>query len=156
MSLLESSIRVVDDLPNESDFFDNKSDDKDSGINLRSDSAASLSELNGKLYCSLFVDLNSQLKDVTFQDVVSNLPEDWENLDFHRKKSCILSNIYSTCVNKAINHLEILQNAIDKWYVEASHGFKSVVLMCISFFFLIKGWLKIPDQRIRIHDMRRI
>ena len=52
-----------------------------------------------------------------------NLPDSWASLDFERKKSCILSNIYSTCVTKAINHLELIQNAIDKWYIFASNSF---------------------------------
>lgn len=45
------------------------------------------------------------------------MPDNWTNFDFKRKKSCILSNVYSTCVTKAINHLEALQDSIDKWFL---------------------------------------
>jgi hypothetical protein len=49
MSCIESSIPVVDE--NDIDIFDDKStDDKDSGINLRSASAASSSESNGMFF----------------------------------------------------------------------------------------------------------
>lgn len=41
------------------------------------------------------------------------LPANWPDYDFHRKKSCLLSRIFSTCVTKAINHLELVQNAIE-------------------------------------------
>ncbi len=42
------------------------------------------------------------------------LPENWPDYDFHRKKSCLLSRIFSTCITKAINHLELVQNAIEE------------------------------------------
>mgnify|MGYP007021849284 CR=1 FL=1 len=41
------------------------------------------------------------------------LPANWPDYDFHRKKSCLLNRIFSTCVTKAINHLELVQNAIE-------------------------------------------
>lgn len=41
------------------------------------------------------------------------LPANWPDYDFHRKKSCLLSRIFSTCVTKAINHLELVQNTIE-------------------------------------------
>jgi hypothetical protein len=43
------------------------------------------------------------------------LPENWTSYDFNRKKSCLLTNIYSTCVTKAINHLDLLQSSMEKW-----------------------------------------
>lgn len=42
------------------------------------------------------------------------LPANWPDYDFHRKKSCLLSRIFSTCVTKAINHLELVQDAIEQ------------------------------------------
>ena len=42
-----------------------------------------------------------------------DLPINWPEFDFHRKKSCLLSRIFSTCVTKAIHHLELVQNAIE-------------------------------------------
>jgi hypothetical protein len=43
-----------------------------------------------------------------------DLPANWPDYDFHRKKSCLLSRIFSTCITKAINHLELVQNAIEE------------------------------------------
>jgi len=54
---------------------------------------------------------------VLILDLIAHLPENWIQLDFKNKKSCILSNIYSTCVTKAISHLEALQNCIENWIV---------------------------------------
>ncbi|RNA10686.1 hypothetical protein BpHYR1_038846 [Brachionus plicatilis] len=51
----------------------------------------------------------------TNHEKTDELPDDWTSYNFERKRSCILSNIYSTCVTKAINHLESLQLSIDKW-----------------------------------------
>lgn len=67
-------------------------------------------ELSGKFYYLVFIN-----KKLYFQD---DLPDDWTTYNFERKRSCILSNIYSTCVTKAINHLESLQLSIDKWYLD--------------------------------------
>ncbi|CAF2707819.1 unnamed protein product [Rotaria sp. Silwood2] len=50
------------------------------------------------------------------------LPENWPEYDFHRKKSCVLSRIFSTCVTKAINHLELVQNAIERKDAETKKG----------------------------------
>ncbi|CAF0773603.1 unnamed protein product [Brachionus calyciflorus] len=50
-----------------------------------------------------------------FLDEMNDVPDEWMTYDFERKRSCILSNIYSTCVTNAINHLEALQISIDKW-----------------------------------------
>ncbi|CAF3685099.1 unnamed protein product [Rotaria sp. Silwood1] len=50
------------------------------------------------------------------------LPANWPEYDFHRKKSCVLSRIFSTCVTKAINHLELVQNAIERKDAEIKKG----------------------------------
>ncbi|CAF1263266.1 unnamed protein product [Rotaria magnacalcarata] len=50
------------------------------------------------------------------------LPDNWPEFDFHRKKSCLLSRIFSTCVTKAINHLELVQNAIERKEEETKTG----------------------------------
>ncbi|CAF3517427.1 unnamed protein product [Rotaria socialis] len=50
------------------------------------------------------------------------LPDNWPEFDFHRKKSCLLSRIFSTCVTKAINHLELVQNAIERKEEETKAG----------------------------------
>ena len=52
---------------------------------------------------------NFSLKTIVFlgnldDDDDFELPANWPDLDFHRKKSCLLSRIFSTCVTKAINH----------------------------------------------------
>lgn len=36
-----------------------------------------------------------------------------------KKPSCILTNVVSTCVNKASSHLELLQTLIEEWFVNA-------------------------------------
>ena len=35
-----------------------------------------------------------------------------------KKPSCILTNVVSTCVNKASSHLELLQTLIEEWFVQ--------------------------------------
>ena len=85
------------------------SDEKESIIR----SISSESSDHGKL---LFIfALNYPILFNFFLDPFNHLPPNWINFDFKRKKSCLLSSIYSTCVTKAINHLEALQNAIDSW-----------------------------------------
>ena len=34
-----------------------------------------------------------------------------------KKPSCTLTNVVSTCVNKASSHLELLQSLIEEWFV---------------------------------------
>ncbi|CAF0724969.1 unnamed protein product [Adineta steineri] len=49
----------------------------------------------------------------SFDDDDFQLPANWPDYDFERKKSCLFSRVFSTCVTKAINHLELVQNAIE-------------------------------------------
>lgn len=35
-----------------------------------------------------------------------------------KKPSCILTNVVSTCVNKASAHLELLQTLIEEWFAQ--------------------------------------
>jgi hypothetical protein len=73
-----------------------------------------LSNENDSLHNVLSV--SSDANDLYEQiDPFIDLPERFANLAFEGKKSCILTNIYSTCVTKAISHLELIQNAIDNW-----------------------------------------
>ncbi|CAF0745840.1 unnamed protein product [Adineta ricciae] len=50
------------------------------------------------------------------------LPANWPDYDFQRKKSCLFSRVFCTCVTKAINHLELVQNAIEQKDVSAKRG----------------------------------
>jgi len=85
-----------------------------SDIEEQRDTVSELSSHHSNIAQSLSIS-NSFRSDL--QDLVLNLPENWAQLDFKSKKSCILSNIYSTCVTKAISHLEALQNCIETWYI---------------------------------------
>lgn len=60
--------------------------------------------------------LNLSLIDL---DKVYPLPENWPKLpQIFRRRSCEFTTSTEPCVNKAISHLELLQNVIDEWNKE--------------------------------------
>ncbi|KAL4236342.1 hypothetical protein ACF0H5_004729 [Mactra antiquata] len=53
------------------------------------------------------------------EDKVAPLPENWPKLpQIYRRRSCELTTSTNPCINKAISHLELLQNVIDEWSKE--------------------------------------
>ncbi|XP_059162874.1 coiled-coil domain-containing protein 178-like [Physella acuta] len=50
-------------------------------------------------------------------DKVYPLPENWPKISqlSKRPRSCVLSNISTPCVKKAVSYIELFQNAIDEW-----------------------------------------
>ncbi|UJR14680.1 hypothetical protein I4U23_001673 [Adineta vaga] len=58
----------------------------------------------------------------SFDDDDFELPANWPDYDFQRKKSCLFSRVFCTCVTKAINHLELVQNAIEQKDISTKRG----------------------------------
>lgn len=51
------------------------------------------------------------------RDKIYPLPENWPKLpQIFRRRSCELTKASSPCVNKAVSHLELLQNVIEDWF----------------------------------------
>lgn len=60
------------------------------------------------------------------QDKVYPLPDNWPKLpQIFRRRSCELTTATSPCVNKAISHLELLQNVIEDWSHEKEEEIRS-------------------------------
>ncbi|XP_053395665.1 coiled-coil domain-containing protein 178-like [Mercenaria mercenaria] len=60
------------------------------------------------------------------QDKLYPLPENWPKLpQIFRRRSCELTTTTSPCVNKAVSHLELLQNVIEDWSQEKEEEIKS-------------------------------
>ena len=54
---------------------------------------------------------------ICFPDKIYPLPENWPKLpQIFRRRSCELTKANSPCVNKAVSHLELLQNVIEDWF----------------------------------------
>ncbi|XP_060608579.1 coiled-coil domain-containing protein 178-like [Ruditapes philippinarum] len=60
------------------------------------------------------------------QDKLYPLPENWPKLpQIFRRRSCELTTTTAPCVNKAVSHLELLQNVIEDWSQEKEEEIKS-------------------------------
>ncbi|WAR24311.1 CC178-like protein [Mya arenaria] len=59
-------------------------------------------------------------------DKVFPLPENWPKIpQIFRRRSCELTMATSPCVNKAVSHLELLQNVIEDWSKEKVYEIQS-------------------------------
>lgn len=59
-------------------------------------------------------------------DKIYPLPENWPKLpQIFRRRSCELTTTTSPCVNKAVSHLELLQNVIEEWSQEKEEEIRS-------------------------------
>ncbi|XP_050402301.1 coiled-coil domain-containing protein 178 [Patella vulgata] len=54
------------------------------------------------------------------------LPENWPQIpQLDGRRSCELTNSTLPCVNKAVSHLQLLQNIINDWFIQAEEEIKS-------------------------------
>lgn len=61
------------------------------------------------------------------------LPSNWPCIpQLFRRRSCELTQSTLPCINKAIAHLELIQNVIDDWYKERGTGVHKTVSISVS------------------------
>jgi hypothetical protein len=84
-------------------------------VNESNNTISSLSSTQSQSVVVVYNTIVNQVEMNEEQDPFLNLPANWIQLPFQRKKSCLLTTSHTTCVTKAINYLEALQNCIEKW-----------------------------------------